>query len=41
MVGRIARNSAADGEETHLKCAGQVRWIKDAGNGHIHARCVT
>ena len=39
MVARIAQDSAAEGTETCPHCAGRVAWIKDASNGHIHARC--
>ena len=39
MVARIAQDPADEGAETCPHCAGRVRWIKDASNGHIHARC--
>lgn len=39
MVARIAQDPAAEGAETCPHCAGRVAWIKDASNGHIHARC--
>lgn len=39
IVARIAQDPAAEGTETCPRCAGRVRWIKDASNGHIHARC--
>ncbi len=35
----IAADPAGAGTATCPDCAGRLAWIKDASNGHIHARC--
>ncbi|MFY9292728.1 MAG: hypothetical protein WAP03_18840 [Methylorubrum rhodinum] len=39
LIAAIAADLATAGTASCPECAGQLAWIKDSSNGHIHARC--